>query len=148
MLLAGVTGNGKTVSVMAMRTLVNLCKVKDPIPTVGTWSLYAGIWLVNARELNRVFVSNQGAYERCRDTYILAIDDLGLEDSMVYWQGNRYKPMEDLLYYRYERMLPTIATTNLPLPKLREKYGDRLADRFNEMFKIVRMPDVNFRDSG
>lgn len=146
LLLAGVTGNGKTVSVMAIQTFVNLCQIKDPMPSIGTWSLNAGVWLINARELSRTFVTENGTYERIKNTYILAIDDLGVEESAVYWQGNRYKPMEDILYYRYERMLTTIVTTNLPLSKLREKYGDRLGDRFNEMFKIVHMPDINFRE--
>lgn len=146
LLLAGIAGNGKTVSLMAMRTFVNLCKLPDPIPSLSTWSLNAGIWIINARELSRIFVSGNGTYERCKSTYILAIDDLGVEDSVVYLQGNRYKPMEDILYYRYERMLTTIVTTNLPLPTLREKYGDRLGDRFNEMFKIIPMPNINFRE--
>lgn len=145
LLLAGITGNGKTVSVFALRTFINLCKVKDPLPSVGTWTLNAGIWMINARDVSKMFVSEYERFKRCKDTYILAIDDLGLEESVVYWQGNRYKPMEDILYYRYERMLPTIVTTNLPLHKLREKYGDRLADRFNEMFRVVPMPDINFR---
>ena len=47
--------------------------------------------------------------------------------------------------YRYERMLPTIVTTNLSGKAIREKYGDRLADRFNEMMQVVTMPDINFR---
>lgn len=146
LLLAGVTGNGKTITVKAMRTFVNACKITDPIPTIGTWTLNAGIWMINARELNKMFVKDNATFEKCKDTYILAIDDLGVEDTIVYWEGNRYKPMEDILYYRYERMLTTIVTTNLPLAMIREKYGDRLGDRFNEMFLIIHMPDRNFRN--
>jgi DNA replication protein DnaC len=43
-------------------------------------------------------------------------------------------------------MLPTIVTTNLSGKAIREKYGDRLADRFNEMMQVVTMPDINFRN--
>ena len=80
------------------------------------------------------------------NTFILAVDDLGTEESEYCQYGNRYKPLEELLSYRYERMLPTIVTTNLSGKAIREKYGDRLADRFNEMMQVVTMPDINFRN--
>ena len=47
--------------------------------------------------------------------------------------------------YRYDKMLPTIITTNLPMADIRPKYGDRLAERLNELMEVVHMPDINFR---
>jgi DNA replication protein DnaC len=40
---------------------------------------------------------------------------------------------------RYEDVRPSIFTTNLPLPDLREKLGDRLASRLVEMCAVVPM---------
>lgn len=92
-----------------------------------------------------MFETNRDRFILCKETFLLAIDDFGTEDRDFYLFGNHYTPIEDLLSYRYDRMLPTILTTNLPPSFIREKYGDRLADRFNEMMQVVYMPDVNFR---
>lgn len=142
--LAGVAGNGKTTSVLAMRDLINHCQVRDPIGST-LFSPYAGIWFMTARELMAQFSLNRKKYEACKETYILAIDDFGTEESIVYEYRNIYKPMEDLLSYRYSRMLPTIITSNLPMAAIREKYGDRVSERFNEMMFVIHMPDRNFR---
>jgi DNA replication protein DnaC len=109
------------------------------------FSSKAGIWLVTARELYQMFVSNKPKFERCANTYILAIDELGTEETDFCEYGNRYKPIEQLLSYRYDKMLPTIITTNLPMADIRPKYGDRLAERLNELMEVVHMPDINFR---
>lgn len=142
--IVGITGDGKTTLVAAMRQLMNHLKIKDPICDLGS-SPFAGIWMINAKELYTMFETNRNKFSRCKETFLLAIDDFGTEDRDLSLYGNHYTPIEDLLSYRYERMLPTIITTNLPPSFIREKYGDRLADRFNEMMQVVYMPDVNFR---
>lgn len=145
LILLGVTGNGKTTLVKAMRDFFNTLHLPDPVCKEGA-SPFAGIWLLTSRDLYRMFASNRGRYERCKETYILAIDDLGTEETDFSEYGNRYKPIEELLSYRYDSMLPTIVTTNLPIKDVRGKYGDRLADRFNEMMEVAHMPDINFRN--
>lgn len=143
--LGGITGNGKTTLVAALRQLMNFLKVKDPISDLS-YSPYAGILKVGAKELYDLFETERQKYSRCKDTFMLAIDDFGTEERDLFLFGNHYTPVEDLLCYRYERMLPTIITTNLPTEYVRQKYGDRLADRFSEMMEIVTMPDFNFRN--
>lgn len=69
-----------------------------------------------------------------RDTELLGIDDLGREATDLQSYGNVTSPIVDLLEYRYSRRLFTAVTTNLSAKELREKYGDRLVDRFREMF--------------
>ena len=114
--------------VKGMRSFINCCKIPDPSNGEGSvFSSKAGIWLVTARELYQMFVSNKPKFERCANTYILAIDELGTEETDFCEYGNRYKPIEQLLSYRYDKMLPTIITTNLPMADIRPKYGDRLA---------------------
>lgn len=142
--LLGVMGNGKTTFVKAIRGLINSLKLPDP-NTSSTSSAFAGVWLVTARDLYGKFVDSPAQFNCCRETYILAIDEFGTEETEYVRYGNRYKPIEELLSYRYDRMLPTIITTNLPSAAIRGKYGDRLAERLNEMMQVIHMPDVNFR---
>ena len=54
-------------------------------------------------------------------------------------------PITELLEYRYNQRLTTIVTTNLEPSEIREKYGDRIADRFNEMFALVSYTGVSYR---
>ena len=66
------------------------------------------------------------------------IDDLGIEPVEVMDYGNIMTPVIDLLTKRYEAQLFTIVTTNLDPKDIRKRYGDRIADRLNEMMaKIV-----------
>ncbi len=142
----GITGNGKTTCIKAMRSFINSCKIPAPISSEDScFSSKAGIWIVSARELYDLFGKNRGMFDRCMNTYILAIDELGTEEVNFCEYGNRYKPVEQLLSYRYDQLLPTIITTNLPISGVRPKYGDRIAERLNEIMDVIHFPDINFR---
>ena len=58
---------------------------------------------------------------------------------------NRVTPVIDLISYRYNRMLFTMVTTNLTPAQIRATYGDRIADRFNEMMLILPYKNPSFR---
>lgn len=80
----------------------------------------------------------------------LGIDELGIEPIEVQAYGNITTPSIDALTYRYDRRLPTFVTTNLAQRSedgetLRQRYGDRLADRFNEMFKVIAFYNQSYR---
>jgi DNA replication protein DnaC len=78
------------------------------------------------------------AWEKLSQVDMLAIDDLGIEPVEVMDFGNVLCPVVDLLTKRYDMQLFTIITTNLTPSEIREKYGDRIADRMNEMMvKII-----------
>ena len=65
LVLNGITGNGKTTCVKGMRSFINCCKIPDPSNGEGSvFSSKAGIWLVTARELYQMFVSNKPKFER------------------------------------------------------------------------------------
>ncbi|MBR4414233.1 MAG: hypothetical protein IKS59_02825 [Aeriscardovia sp.] len=80
-----------------------------------------------------------------RDLSMLGIDDLGEEETVIQNYGNRQTPVIDLLSYRYCRMLFTMVTTNLTPAQIRTTYGDRIADRFNEMMLILPYRFPSFR---
>lgn len=80
----------------------------------------------------------------------LGIDELGIEPVEIQQFGNITTPSSDVLTYRYDRRLPTFVTTNLAQDKrdgetLRMRYGDRLADRFNEMFYVIGFYNPSYR---
>ena len=80
----------------------------------------------------------------------LGIDELGIEPIEVQQYGNITTPSSDVLTYRYDRRLPTFVTTNLAQrpddgETLRQRYGDRLADRFNEMFYVILFSNQSYR---
>mgnify|MGYP000333136052 CR=1 FL=1 len=71
-------------------------------------------------------------------------DDLGDEKHGNHF-GRKIEAMEHILFGRYESFqnlgLKTYVTTNLDLPKIDKRYGDRVADRTQEMFNFI---DFNF----
>ena len=83
--------------------------------------------------------------QELRSEELLAIDDLGKEPTEVLDYGNVLNPVIDILEYRYNRQLFTVVTTNLTPKEIREKYGARIADRFNEMLHVIRFQDISYR---
>lgn len=53
--------------------------------------------------------------------------------------------MVELLEYRYNNQLFTAITTNLTPKEVREKYGNRIADRFNEMMQVIIFDNDTYR---
>ncbi|MFG2369389.1 ATP-binding protein [Streptomyces mirabilis] len=64
---------------------------------------------------------------------LLVLDDLGAAKSSEWTEELTYR----LINHRYEHMLPTLITTNLPIPELRTALGDRVASRLAEMTERV-----------
>ena len=66
------------------------------------------------------------------------LDDIGSEETFVNHFGTKISPVEDLLFDRNEnKSLKTFATSNLNLDRLKSVYGERMGDRWAEMFNIV-----------
>lgn len=143
LLLNGIPGNGKTTTLFAIRKVVNALELEDPHPISENNVL--GFWIRTAKELCEVAIKDKKAFEQYKRTALLGIDELGLEPTVVSSYGNDYTPIIDLLSYRYEARLSTVMTTNVRNEDIRPKYGDRIADRLNEMCDIIVMPDIDFR---
>ena len=96
--------------------------------------------IVNAKDLNNTNKTWQK----------LGIDELGIEPVETQEYGNIITMSSDVLAYRYDRRLPTFVTTNLAQDQndgetLRQRYGNRLADRFNEMFYVIPFFNQSYR---
>lgn len=139
LLLCGLPGNGKTTLMKAIVSLINICEMKDEFgETVGVYSY-------DAREVTRINRDNYDAFKKVCRRPVLALDDLGLEPAEVLDYGNVLSPVIDLLSVRYNEQLPTLVTTNLTGKDIRTKYGNRIADRFNEMMQVIIFSNGSYR---
>lgn len=137
-MFCGRCGNGKTTLLRAMQTAVNYLSnnnyFREP----------KGVTCLDAKDLAAVS-RNLEALKAYRDKELLAIEDMGREPSEVLEYGNRLNPVADMIEYRYDRQLFTGITTNLTPKEIREVYGDRVADRFNEMLEVIIFENKSYR---
>jgi len=140
MLLCGKCGNGKTTLVRAFQSLLNILNIRNDYYNT-TW----GIRIMEARDITHLCKTKYQEWQRLCHVQMLAIDDLGTEPTEVLDFGNVLNPVVDLLTKRYNEQLFTIITTNLTPAEIREKYGDRIADRFNEMMEKIIFKNDTYR---
>ena len=74
------------------------------------------------------------------------MDDLGIESDQFRNFGIEHTPLPELIYYRYDKQLPTVISTNLSEKLLISRYGGRVQDRFLEMCTIVRFRANTYRE--
>lgn len=141
-ILLGSCGNGKSTSVKALDKL--LTQLAIPLYRNCTIERY-DLKMVDAKYVAKLCKLNFKDFIRLSRTEMLAIDDLGTEPTEVMDYGNISYPLIDLLTQRYELQLFTIITTNLTGQAIREKYGDRIADRLNEMMERVGFDNPSYR---
>lgn len=139
-LLCGGCGNGKTTIMRAFQHLLN---------NLGDGCFAdnhrQGMMIVSARQLADLCLTNREAFlSTCRYP-LLGIDDIGIEPKEVCSYGNIFTPVIDALTMRYEDRLFTLATTNLKPSQIRDTYGERIADRLNEMMEKIHFANPSFR---
>lgn len=140
-MLCGKVGNGKTTLIYALRAVVYYCR---DVGWIGPD--YAERFSIEeAKDVVRYAKRCDDRYEKIRKQPMLAIDELGREPLEVLDYGNVLNPILDVLEYRYNQQLPTFLTTNLDAREIREKYGDRIADRFNEMLHVIIFERQSYR---
>ncbi|MCF0201768.1 MAG: ATP-binding protein [Bacteroidaceae bacterium] len=138
-LMCGKPGNGKSTMMYAIRSMLNACEMKSRFGS----SIF--VYTIDAKEICHYQKADYCHFKEICSQPILAIDDLGLEPAEVLDYGNVLNPVIDLLSYRYNEQLMTIVTTNLRPRQIREKYGDRIADRFNEMMAKIVFENETYR---
>ena len=141
-MLCGGVGNGKRTMMKAIQSLLIHLKIEIRYNTSFDT---LGMRIVSAKELCRLIRSDYKNILEFQAIDMLGIDDLGEEEATIMDYGNRITPVIDLLSLRYERMLFTMVTTNLTPKQVRSIYGDRIADRFNEMMLIISFENLSFR---
>lgn len=139
LLLCGVPGNGKTTLMRAIQLLLSALELQDE------YNERLCLVTTDAREIARLNKSDYAAFNAYKRKPMLGLDDMGLEPTEVMDYGNILNPVVDLLSYRYDEQLFTIVTTNLRPQEIREKYKDRIADRFNEMMTKIIFRNNSYR---
>ena len=141
-MLCGGVGNGKSTMMKALQRLLNYLQIEIHHNTSFET---LGMKIISAKELCRLIRIDSKNSLHLRDLNMLGIDDLGEEEAEMMDYGNRVTPVIDILSYRYDQMLFTMVTTNLTPKQIRSTYGDRIADRFNEMMLIIPYGNPSFR---
>ena len=120
LLIVGPTGTGKTWQAYgALRAAV--CTPSAPSWAATTFADFGAALRPSGRD-------PEGTLGTYRKAGLLLLDDLGAAKGSEWVEEPTYR----LLNHRYEALLPSIFTTNLPLAQLRDGLGDRLASRLVE----------------
>jgi DNA replication protein DnaC len=92
-----------------------------------------------------MFEEMEGLHGRADDdrlnVRLLVLDDLGKE------YGSKYDDtsFDEILRARYDKALPTIITTNVPLENWGKKYGEAMGSFGHEAFRLVRIMGEDLR---
>lgn len=142
----GTCGNGKTTLMYAFQRVVNYLQSRRHFTFLDNDNarFRAGMQIFHAKEIVQT-AKDYKAFEELRDRPMLAVDDMGTEPTEVLNYGSLLSPVVDLIEHRYNRQLFTFITTNLVGKQIRDKYGDRIADRFNEMLHVIVFKDISYR---
>lgn len=130
----------------ALRNLISRLQIRRPTAAPGSsYGACYGLTIVDALQIAQLCKTNHTKYLELVQDDMLAIDDLGTEPVEVMDYGNIITPIIDLLTKRYEAQLFTIVTTNLDPKDIRKRYGDRIADRLNEMMEKIVYRNPTYR---
>lgn len=139
-MLCGVPGNGKTTLLYAFQSAMNW------MSGAGFFGQERkGIRIVDAKEI-AAYARDPKGFHELRSAPMIGIEDMGREPTEVLDYGNVINPVVDMIEYRYNMQLFTFITTNLTKAQIREKYGNRIADRFNEMLEVIIFKNETYRD--
>ena len=153
LLINGHIGNGKSTMSKALLSVMNELIDNHTFNSgdIMDWHYMARL---SAMELVEVFLDDRDKYRKYRSQNWLIVDDVGSEPPFVNLYGTRFRPMTDLLFYRYENRLPTVFVSNYKVEGdgttenkgLFDIYDDpRFKDRFRQMFNVVTFKDKSFR---
>jgi DNA replication protein DnaC len=143
-MFCGTCGNGKTTLLYAFRTALNyLCRT-DLFEEERKSGFRVGLNIVDAKDVQS-YARDMKSFKDLKNHHMIAIEDMGREATEVLEYGNVLNPVIDLLEYRYNTQAFTMITTNLTGKQIREKYGNRIADRFNEMMEVIIFKGDTYR---
>jgi len=136
--LMGNVGNGKSTLMHAIKRLIWTLSQEE------REGYKHNLEEIRADDLTEI-AKNGLEFNKWKRVELLAIDDAGLEPSVIKVWGNEKNPFVDLIYSRYDNQLFTIITTNLNESEFLDKYGIRISDRFAEMFDQIAFNNKSFR---
>lgn len=163
MMLSGGCGCGKTTLALAFRDMANtVCdkayktsdyllqqQPKEVQQQFAQLARFPRVKLYTAQEITdaarRSKEDRTDEYYAIKRSSFLIIDDLGCEPVEVKNFGTSVTPVTDIIYERYSAMKPTIITTNLDTRQIRSEYNERVADRLNEICRVIGYKNESYR---
>lgn len=136
LIIFGTVGNGKTTMLNAIKNMVNI---------LSGGQANRCITLIDASALARYAKNDEYKMWDYIRRPMLALDDVGSEQDSVKAYGNVVNPVVELISHRYKHRLFTIISTNLKPSEIRQRYGDRIADRMNEMMTRIIIKNETYR---
>lgn len=130
-LMAGPTGTGKTLLLTAFKTLM-------------VYAHSFGFKIYSGKQMERIYQTegeDRDKLERALKFSCFGFDDIGEEHNYVMVYGTKINVGEDVLTQRHLQFLNhgqlTFGTLNLNKEMFKEKYGQRIDSRRNEMFNWI-----------
>jgi DNA replication protein DnaC len=129
--LGGACGNGKSTMLLAFDRVCN------------QWNMRS--LRTSASKMVAWHLSDHSIYDLPYQEKIICIDDLGTEaaETMVY--GNKVSVMADFFEEAYKTRCFLFVTSNLGAEQVEQRYGERVRDRFREMFHSMKFTNPSFR---
>ncbi|MFI6883401.1 ATP-binding protein [Streptosporangium canum] len=137
LLILGPTGVGKTHQAFGALRLLATTGIRAKWQAVTAADLYA-------RLRPRHGVDSETEFRLLADAPLLLIDDLGAAKTSEWVEEVNYR----LVNWRYERVLPTLFTSNVPPKELSTSLGERVASRLVEMTERVVLQGADRRRVG
>ena len=139
--LYGAPGNGKTTMARAAKQLIGMLYGNE-----YHYEDRKAVVSISALELAAIAKEeNSSRLRQLKETPLLHIDDVGTEPASVKVWGNEVSPLVEILYSRYDLLLYTVITSNLSDEDIQPRYGDRISDRFKEMFDFLSFDNKSYR---
>ena len=130
----GGVGTGKTTLMKAMFEFIRAIQLTDH----GEYASFAPFRakFVTAVQMAEYMRTDRQKYNEIKNYQVLFIDDIGTEPTEIMDFGNILTPFVDIINDRYNNNLCLVFTTNLDATAIRQRYGERTADRMREFCKI------------
>jgi DNA replication protein DnaC len=126
LLILGMTGVGKTHQAFGALRLLSQTGIRCAWQAVAAADMYA-------RLRPRHGVDSEAVFRSLADAPLLLVDDLGAAKTSEWVEEVNYR----LVNWRYERVLPTLFTSNVRPRELAGSLGERVASRLVEMAERV-----------
>ena len=140
-LIIGDYGCGKTSMLRAFQ-MVGKSLLPDPILWFNSVSCNALVMEFEGMD-TKDKSAKKHFFQKYNKAAVMYFDDFGTESNASNFGIKNL--MKDILEERYSNNKRTFLTSNLSLPEIQEKYGDRVYDRLQEMFNIIEMPGESYR---
>lgn len=146
LLLCGLYGNGKTTLARAIARFIEFVTERELGYTKRrTMKFYTAKDVCRICAASEKFKEQYDEYHRLFNEPMMILDELGEEPKSVLVYGMLHSPIVDLISERYAKQHLTVFTTNLESHQLKDKYGERITDRFREMVTSIIFENDSYR---